>query len=39
MHSRRRPVHKGKSARHFKHQVKRTHIKNVIAPPRGGFRL
>lgn len=34
------PVSKHKSARHFRHNVSRTHPKNMRAKPlRGGWRL
>lgn len=35
----RRAVHKGRSARHFRHQVGRTHPLNMARPGRGGFRI
>jgi hypothetical protein len=36
----RRSVHKGRSAGHFRHDVSKTHRKNVApAPRRGGWRL
>lgn len=35
----RKTVHKGKSARHFKHNVKRTKAANLSGPMRGGIRL
>lgn len=38
--SRRRPVHKGRSVRRFRRNVRKTHIRNVKAVPmRGGWRL
>jgi len=35
----RRPVNKFKSARTFRAQVKRTAVRNVASPGRGGYRL
>lgn len=36
----RKPVHKGASASHFRHNVGRTKLVNIIAAPmRGGIRL
>lgn len=35
----RRPVHKAKSARKFRSQVRKTHPANVAKPGRGGFRF
>lgn len=35
----RRSVPKGKSARKFRSQVRKTHPKNLSRPGRGGFRL
>lgn len=35
----RSPVNKGRSARHFRHDVSRTKSINVSAPMRGGWRL
>lgn len=40
MGTRRYPVNKAKSVKHFRHQVKRTKAANVQAgPARGGIRL
>jgi len=35
----RRPVNKGKSARSFRKDVRKTASKNLAKPGRGGFRL
>lgn len=35
----RRPVNKGKSARKFRGQVRKTHPANMAKPGRGGFRI
>lgn len=35
----RRTVHKGKSASKFRRDVRKTQIKNVVRPGRGGYRL
>jgi len=35
----RRPVNKARSAGKFRKAVSKTHPKNVMKPPRGGYRL
>lgn len=40
INSKRGHVHKHSSAKHFRHDVGKTHPKNMKTPPmRGGFRL
>lgn len=39
MRHRRRPVRKGKSARHFRQQAKKTRGINLAHRGRGGFRI
>lgn len=35
----RRAVNKHQSRSHFNRQARKTHVKNVRQPPRGGYRL
>lgn len=40
IHSKRRPLNKGRSAAQFRHSVGKTHPRNMAPRPmRGGFRL